>query len=87
MANVRSPNYPVVDLAGALILARKVYDRDGRNKVSKSALAAHLGHESLSGPALGKIGALRAYGLVDGAGDEIRITEDAITALMAPEDS
>ncbi|MER8371215.1 hypothetical protein [Mesorhizobium sp. M1406] len=36
---------------------------------------------------MGKIGALRAYGLVDGAGDENRITEDAITALMAPEDS
>ncbi len=87
MAKVRSPNYPLVDLAGALVMARKLYDKDGRNKVSKSALASHLGHESLSGPALGKIGALRAYGLVDGTGDENRITEDAITALMAPEDS
>ncbi|RUV57560.1 hypothetical protein EOA85_15730 [Mesorhizobium sp. M5C.F.Ca.IN.020.29.1.1] len=87
MANVRSPNYPVVDLAGALTMARKLYEKDGRNKVSRSALAAHLGHDSLSGPALGKIGALRAYGLVDGTGDENRITDDALTALMAPEDS
>lgn len=87
MAKVRSPNYPLVDLAGALAMARKLYEKDGRNKVSRSTLALHLGHEGLSGPALGKIGALRAYGLVDGNGDENRITEDAITALMAPEDS
>ncbi|MER9911176.1 hypothetical protein NKJ71_11085 [Mesorhizobium sp. M0050] len=87
MANVRSPNYPVTDLAGALALARKLYEKDGRNKVSKAALAGHLGHDSLSGPALGKIGALRAYGLIDANGDDYRITDDGLTALMAPEDS
>ncbi|MBZ9719685.1 hypothetical protein LB519_17720 [Mesorhizobium sp. AD1-1] len=87
MAKVRSPNYPVVDLASALVMARKLYENDGRNKVSKMAVASHLGHDSLSGPALGKIGALRAYGLIEGTGDESRITEDAITAMMAPEDS
>jgi hypothetical protein len=87
MAKVRSPNYPLVDLTSALVLARKLYDNDGRNKVSKQALASHLGHDTLSGPALGKIGALRAYGLVEGNGDENRISEDAITALMAPNGS
>jgi hypothetical protein len=87
MAKVRSPNYPVVDLSSALAMASKLYEKDGRNKVSKETLAAHLGHEGLSGPALGKIGALRAYGLVEGNGDENRISEDCITALMAPEGS
>jgi hypothetical protein len=88
MANSRSPNYPNFDLAGALRLAEKIYSEDGRNKVSRAALAAHLGHESLSGPALGKIGALRAYGLVEGGGgEELRISEDAIAALRAPEGS
>jgi hypothetical protein len=85
MAKVRSPNYPVVDLSGALVMARKLFDKDGRNRVSKQALASHLGHDTLSGPALGKIGALRAYGLVDGNGDDNRITDDAVTALMAPD--
>lgn len=87
MAKVRSPNYPVVDLTGALVMARKLFENDGRNKVPKQALASHLGHDSLSGPALGKIGAMRAYGLVEGTGDENRITEDAVTALMAPDGS
>ena len=55
--------------------------------MSKGALAKHLGHDSLSGPALGKLGALRAYGLIDGAGDELKITNEAVHALMAPEGS
>ncbi|MBY8916538.1 hypothetical protein KUG85_14425 [Nitratireductor sp. L1-7-SE] len=87
MARVRSPNYPQVDLASALAMARKLFDKDGRNKIPQLALASHLGHDSLSGPALGKIGALRAYGVVEGTGDENRVSEEAITALMAPEES
>jgi hypothetical protein len=84
MAKLRSPNYPNYDLAGAIDLIEKVYTKDGRNKLSRATLAAHLGHESLSGPALGKIGALRAYGLIDGVGDELRVSDDAISALKAP---
>lgn len=87
MAKIRSPNYPMMDLGAALSATRKAYAKDNRNKMSKGALAKHLGHDSLSGPALGKLGALRAYGLIDGAGDELKITEDAVHALMAPEGS
>ena len=87
MAKVRSPNYPNVSLATALGYVRQIYEQDHRNKVSRAAIGAHLGHESLSGPALGKIGAMRAYGLLEGAGDEMRVSDDAITALMAPEGS
>jgi hypothetical protein len=87
MAKTRSPNYPRLDLSAALALARKAFEEDHRNKMSKTALANHLGHEGLSGPALSKIGVLRTYGLVEGSGDELRITDDAVTALMAPEGS
>jgi hypothetical protein len=84
MAKVRSPNYPALDLATALAAARQAFDKDNRNKMSQAALGKHLGHDSLSGPALGKIGALRAYGLIDGKGDELRITDDAVDSIMAP---
>lgn len=87
MAKIRSPNYPMLDLGAALTATRKAFAKDNRNKMSKEALAKHLGHESLSGPALGKLGALRAYGLIDGPGNELKITEDAVHALMAPEGS
>jgi hypothetical protein len=50
-------------------------------------LAKHLGYSSLNGRALGKIGAVRAYGLVDGSGDELRISDDAVAVLAAPADS
>lgn len=87
MAKLRSPNYPNYDLDGALILIDKVFAKDGRNKVSRLALATRLGHDGLSGPALGKIGALRAYGLLDGSGDELRVSDDAMAALKAPQGS
>lgn len=87
MAKVRSPNYPMLDLGAALIAARKAFSKDNRNKMSKGALAKHLGHDSLSGPALGKIGSLRAYGLIEGNGDELKVTDDAVHAMMAPEGS
>jgi hypothetical protein len=84
MAATRSPNYPNHDLGGALALAERVFEKDGRSKVPRSVVATHLGHDSLSGPALGKIGALRAYGLLEGGGDELRISDDAFVALRAP---
>jgi hypothetical protein len=71
-------------LEAALGLVKMVYDKDGRNKISRAVLAQHLGHEAMTGPALGKIGALRAYGLIEGAGDDLRVSEDAIAAIMAP---
>lgn len=84
MAKVRSPNYPNISLGPALEAVRPAYKAENRNKMSRSVLAKHLGYTSLNGRALGKIGAVRAYGLIEGSGDELRITEDAVTALMAP---
>jgi hypothetical protein len=86
MAKVRSPNYPSVDLSGAIELVRPVFKAENRNKLSKSVLAKHMGYTSLNGRALAKIGAVRAYGLIEGSGDELRLTDDAIVALAAPSD-
>lgn len=87
MAKTRSPNYPSLDLAAALEAVRPVFKAENRNKFSRLVLAQNLGYSSLNGRALGKIGAVRAYGLIEGSGDDLRLSEDAITALMAPETS
>jgi len=84
MAKVRSPNYPNVPLGPALESVRPAFIKEHRNKMSRSVLAKHLGYTSLNGRALGKIGAVRAYGLIDGSGDELRISDDAVQALAAP---
>jgi hypothetical protein len=87
MAKVRSPNYPLMSLGPALEAIRSAFKSENRNKMSRSVLAKHMGYNSLNGRALGKIGAVRAYGLIEGSGDELRITDDAVKALMAPADS
>jgi len=84
MAKVRSPNYPSLPLGSALEAIRTAYTKDHRNKMSRGVLANHMGYTSLNGRALGKIGAVRAYGLIEGSGDELKISDDAVTALMAP---
>ncbi|MET4788263.1 hypothetical protein ABIF64_000441 [Bradyrhizobium japonicum] len=87
MGKVRSPNYPTLSLGPALDAIRPAYTKDHRNKMSRAVLAAHMGYTSLNGRALGKIGAVRAYGLIEGSGDELKISDDAVTALMAPANS
>jgi len=87
MARSRSPNYPAVPLEEALTAIRQAYKKESRNKMSREVLAQHLGYSGLNGRSLGMIGALRAYGLIEGSGDELRIAEDAITVLEAPADS
>jgi len=85
MAKVRSPNYPALDLAGAIEAMRPVWKAEHRNKMAKAVLARHLGYTSLNGRALAKIGAVRAYGLIDGSGDDLRVSDDAVTVLASPD--
>lgn len=87
MAKTRSPNYPTLGLADAIELARPVFRAENRNKMSRLVLAQHLGYTSLNGRALSRIGALRAYGIIEGAGDDLRLTQDAISAMNAPANS
>lgn len=85
MAKVRSPNYPNLDLGAALEAVRPALKAENRNKMARSVLARHLGYNSLNGRALTKLGAVRAFGLIDGTGDDLKISDDAVTALVSPE--
>ena len=77
----RSPNYPALSLEEAIKEIRKIHSKDMRNRMSRRTAVAHMGYASLSGPALGKIGALRAYGLLEGQGDDLRVSEDAVLII------
>jgi hypothetical protein len=85
MAKVRSPNYPNLDLGAALEAVRPALKAENRNKMARSVLARHMGYNSLNGRALTKIGAVRAFGLIDGNGDDLKISDDAVTALVSPD--
>lgn len=85
MAKVRSPNYPTADLNAALELIRPAFKAENRNKMSRAVLAKHMGHKTLNGQALTKLGAVRAYGLIEGSSDELRLSDDAVSVLASPD--
>jgi hypothetical protein len=86
-ARTRSPNYPSISLGEAIDAIRKVYAKERRGKFPRLALAAHIGYTSINGRSLAKIGAIRAYGLIDGREDALTISGTALAILEAPEGS
>lgn len=87
MARPRSPNYPAISLAKAIEAVRPVLKRENCNKMSNLVLAKHLGSNTLNGRVMARIGALRAYGLIEGSGDGLHVSDDALVLTSAPEDS
>lgn len=85
MAKVRSPNYPTTDLGTALELIRLAFKAENRNKMSRAVLANHMGDKTLHGRALSKLGAVRAYGLIEGSSDELRLSDDVVSVLASPD--
>jgi hypothetical protein len=78
MAKHRSPNCPQITFTAAIEKGRKVYDKEHTHPAVKLIVAQDLGYKGLSGPALGVLGALRQYGILEGTGDALRISKDAV---------
>ncbi len=78
MARSRSPEYPAIGLKEALEKARRVYDKDHTNKISKQVMAAHMGYKSLNGNSLTILSALSKFGLIEGRGDETQVSDLAL---------
>lgn len=87
MARSRSPNYPSLNLGDAIDAMRPIFQKDGRNPLSRLTVAKHLDYSSLNGRSMAKIGALRGYGLLDGSGDDLRVSDNCVALLRAPEGS
>ena len=81
MGKTRSPNYPSLGLEEAIEAVTAIHKADLRNRVSREAVAEHMGYKSLSGPALAKLGALRAYGFLEGSGDDLRVSQDGVVII------
>jgi hypothetical protein len=83
-ARTRSPNYPSMSLGQAIEAMKKVYAQERRSKFPRMSLANHLGYTSINGRSLAKIGAIRAYGLIDGREDALSVSQTALAILEAP---
>lgn len=78
MSKHRSPNCPQITFAEAIEKGRKVYDKEHTHPAAKEVVAADLGYSGINGRSLSLIGALRQYGILEGSGDALRVTKDAV---------
>ncbi len=78
MAKQRSPNCPHIGFTQAAEKGRTVYQKEHGHPAAKSVIATDLGYSTLNGSSLTMIGALRQYGILEGSGEAMRVSEDAI---------
>lgn len=78
----RGTNYPSMSLPEAIERVRKLYEEAHRRKLSREEIAKHLGYTGLNGRSVALISNLTKYGLLDGRGEEIRVSDDAVLILV-----
>lgn len=83
----RSPNYPSLTLREAIERVRKVYDAQHHYPATKDVVAQNLGYGGINGKSLGLIGALKRYALLQADGENLRVSDDAISILELPEEN
>lgn len=85
MAKLRSPNCPTMTLQDALDRGRKVYSKEHTHTANRAVVAGDLGYSGVSGASATVIGALRQYGILEGRGDDMRISDKAVDIYELPE--
>ena len=79
MANQRSPNCPQITFQDAIEKGRLVYQKEYTHAAPREVVAQSLGYSGLNGRSLTMLGALRQYGILEGSGDAMRISDDAVS--------
>ena len=83
----RSPRAPQISLQEALGKIKMVYEKEHTHKANREVIAQDMGYRGLSGASAAVIASLRQFGLLEGAGDSMRVSEDATTVLeLSPGD-
>ncbi len=87
MSKARSPSYPSVSLKEAVERATMIWKKDYQNPIPRRVAAEHMGYQSLNGKSLGVLSALLKFGLLEGRGDETRISDLALQIIAHPSGS
>lgn len=77
----RSPSYPPLSLREAVERVDMLYNAIGVHPTSREVMAKGLGYSGISGASATAIGALNKYGLIEGRGDEVRVSDRAMAIL------
>jgi hypothetical protein len=84
MARSRSPNYPQIGLKEAILRVSSVYKRDYQASLTRNLAADRLGYSGLNGKSLAVLAALGKFGLMEGRGEDTRVTDLAVRILAFP---
>src|ERR1051325_1462458 len=80
----RSPRAPQISLQEALVKVKAVYEKEHTHKANREVIATDMGYRGLSGSSATAIASLRQFGLLEGAGDSMRVSDDATVILELP---
>lgn len=81
MAKARSPGYPTIGLREAVEKVALIFEKDYQNRIPRDLVARHMGYRSLNGKSLGILSALSKFGLLEGRGNENRISDLALEII------
>lgn len=78
----RSPSYPQMSLPEAIEKVALLHKSIGAHQTSREVVAKGMGYNGLSGASATAIGVLNRYGLLDGRGDDVRLSDRAMAILL-----
>lgn len=81
MAKARSPAYPAIGLKEAVDAVSRIYKADYQNPIPREVAAKHMGYNGLNGKSLGALSALVKYGLLEGRGDDTKVSDRAVKII------
>lgn len=87
MATKRGPSYPALGLGAAIHRAKQLYDQDGKAQTTQDVAIQAWGYTSKNGASLRTLSAVRQYGLLDGGGDRVRVSDRALAIILEPQGS
>lgn len=74
----RSPNYPSISLPEALDKVMQVYQVQHTHRAPREVVVRSMGYAGINGASATAISALHKYGLLEGRGDDIRVSDRAM---------
>jgi len=81
MPGKRSPNCPAHDLEESIDRVSAIYRIEGRNSFSGAIAVMHMGYNGLNGASRRALGAVRAFGLLEGRGEQLRVSDEAVLII------
>jgi hypothetical protein len=82
----RSPNYPSFSLPIAIEKVAALYAAQHRHPAPREIVATGMGYNTLNGASATAISALHKYGLLEGRGDQLRVSDRALRILHPESD-